>query len=132
MGDVEQVGGKNASLGEMISQLARRAASASRADSPRRRFAFREFLAHNGLDARIAHRLAALDVDDVAALAKAGAEIRGWISKRRCRPRCVPKSPMRIRALADGGARRDVGGALVGDGRGPARGLVRRAAGNIS
>ena len=77
MSDVEQVGGKNASLGEMISQLP---------DSVRvpggfatTAQAYRDFLAHQGLAERISARLAALDVDDVVELAKVGAEIRGWI-----------------------------------------------------
>jgi pyruvate,water dikinase len=78
MGDVEQVGGKNASLGEMISQLAGAGIRvpggfATTAD------AYREFLAHGGLAARIEARLRTLDIDDVAALARAGAEIRGWV-----------------------------------------------------
>ncbi len=78
MGDVARVGGKNASLGEMISSLAHADVRvpdgfATTAD------AYREFLAQDGLDRRIAERLAVLDVDDVAELARAGAEIRGWI-----------------------------------------------------
>ncbi|CAH0355779.1 phosphoenolpyruvate synthase [Aquabacterium sp. CECT 9606] len=77
MTDVESVGGKNASLGEMISQLP---------DGVRvptgfatTAHAFREFLKHNGLTERISQRLAALDTEDVRALAEAGAEIRGWV-----------------------------------------------------
>jgi pyruvate,water dikinase len=78
MGDVEQVGGKNASLGEMISQLARKGIRvpqgfATTAD------AYRRFLAQAGLDKRIEERLKSLDPDDVEALARCGAEIRGWI-----------------------------------------------------
>ena len=77
MSDVEQVGGKNASLGEMISQLPASVrvpgGFATTAD------AFREFLAHQGLAARIAAALASLDVDDVDTLAKTGAQIRQWI-----------------------------------------------------
>ena len=72
MTDVESVGGKNASLGEMISQLA-----ASGVQVPggfaTTAHAFREFLAHQGLAGRIEARLAALDTDDVRALAVAGA-----------------------------------------------------------
>ena len=77
MTDVESVGGKNASLGEMISQLP---------DGVRvptgfatTAHAFREFLKHDGLTDRISQRLAALDTEDVRALAEAGAEIRGWV-----------------------------------------------------
>ncbi|GMU73513.1 MAG: phosphoenolpyruvate synthase [Burkholderiales bacterium] len=80
MSDVDRVGGKNASLGEMIGQLAGAGVRvpggfATTAD------AFREFLAHEGLGERIAARLASLDVGNVTALAKAGAEIRGWVAK---------------------------------------------------
>ncbi len=78
MTDVEAVGGKNASLGEMISQLA---ASGVRVPGgfATTAHAFRQFLKHEGLDARIAARLSQLNTDDVRALAEAGAEIRGWI-----------------------------------------------------
>ncbi|KAB2876473.1 MAG: phosphoenolpyruvate synthase [Ideonella sp.] len=79
MTDVEAVGGKNASLGEMISQLA---ASGVRVPGgfATTAYAFREFLRHGGLTERIGGRLAALDIDDVKALAVAGAEIRGWVA----------------------------------------------------
>ncbi len=75
---VAEVGGKNSSLGEMISNLARLGVSvpdgfATTAD------AYRDFLAHEGLAARIKRELDALDVDDVARLAETGARIRGWI-----------------------------------------------------
>ncbi|MEY4416516.1 MAG: hypothetical protein RIQ53_3809 [Pseudomonadota bacterium] len=78
MGDVEVVGGKNASLGEMISQLA---ASGVRVPGgfATTAHAFREFLSHGGLTAKINARLSALDTDDVKALAEAGAEIRQWV-----------------------------------------------------
>ncbi len=76
--DVEIVGGKNASLGEMIRHLGEAGVSvpggfATTAD------AYRDFLAESGLDHGIAEVLAGLDVSDVEKLAKAGAEIRGWI-----------------------------------------------------
>jgi len=80
MGDVDQVGGKNASLGEMISQLGD-AGIRVPGGFATTAFAFREFLAHDDLEARIAARLTTLDVDDVAALARAGAEIRSWIAE---------------------------------------------------
>ena len=80
MTDVEVVGGKNASLGEMISQLP------TGPDGVRvptgfatTAHAFREFLKHDGLAERISKRLATLDTEDVRALAVAGAEIRGWV-----------------------------------------------------
>ncbi|MBS1177096.1 MAG: pps [Proteobacteria bacterium] len=78
MTDVESVGGKNASLGEMISQL-----SASGVAVPggfaTTAHAFRQFLKHGGLAQRIQARLDTLDTDDVRALAEAGAQIRQWI-----------------------------------------------------
>src|ERR1700675_472352 len=76
--DVELVGGKNASIGEMISGLATLGVSAPgglATTSP----ASRDFLAQDGLDERIRGVLAALDVDDVERLAVVGAEIRGWM-----------------------------------------------------
>src|SRR5438067_13351946 len=78
MTDVARVGGKNASLGELISQLA---ASGVRVPGgfATTAQAFDDFLAHNGLAERITAALERLDVDDVSALAKAGAQIRGWI-----------------------------------------------------
>jgi pyruvate,water dikinase len=78
MTDVEVVGGKNASLGEMISQLA---ASGVRVPGgfATTAHAFRQFLAHSRLTERINARLDRLDVDDVKALAEAGAEIRAWV-----------------------------------------------------
>jgi pyruvate,water dikinase len=76
---LEQVGGKNASLGEMIGELAG-AGIRVPGGFATTAFAYREFLAQSGLDARIRERLAKLDVDDVAMLAKAGREIRGWIT----------------------------------------------------
>jgi len=80
MTDVESVGGKNASLGEMISQLA---ASGVRVPGgfATTAHAFRQFLAHDGLADRIAKRLSTLNTDDVRALAEAGAEIRRWIEE---------------------------------------------------
>jgi pyruvate,water dikinase len=77
MSDVEAVGGKNASLGEMISQLPHGVRVPTGFATTAH--AFRQFLAHDGLDARIRQRLATLDTEDVRALAAAGAEIRGWI-----------------------------------------------------
>jgi len=78
MTDVESVGGKNASLGEMISQLA---ASGVRVPGgfATTAHAFRQFLQHQGLAGKIEARLATLNTDDVRALAEAGAEIRHWI-----------------------------------------------------
>jgi pyruvate,water dikinase len=91
MTDVESVGGKNASLGEMISQLAEAGVRvpggfATTAD------AFRDFLRHSAdggpsLGQRIATRLENLNIDDTRALAAAGAEIRQWIVETPFQPR---------------------------------------------
>ncbi len=78
MSDVEAVGGKNASLGEMISQLAE-AGIRVPGGCATTAAAFREFLAHGDLAARVTARLRDLDVADVRALAAAGSEIRGWL-----------------------------------------------------
>ena len=80
MSDVEVVGGKNASLGEMISQLPEGVRVPTGFATTAH--AFREFLKHEGLADRISKKLAALDVDDVRALAAAGAEIRGWMENQ--------------------------------------------------
>ena len=78
MTDVARVGGKNASLGELISQLA---ASGVRVPGgfATTAEAFERFVAHSGLAQRIEAALARIDVDDVGHLAKAGAEIRAWV-----------------------------------------------------
>ena len=77
MTDVEAVGGKNASLGEMISQLPGGVRVPTGFATTAH--AFRQFLAHGGLATRIQQRLETLDTEDVRALAAAGAEIRGWV-----------------------------------------------------
>jgi pyruvate, water dikinase len=78
MTDVESVGGKNASLGEMISQLAATGVAVPGGFATTAH-AFRQFLQHGGVAQRINSRLAALDTEDVRALAEAGATIRQWI-----------------------------------------------------
>ncbi|ORU93354.1 MAG: phosphoenolpyruvate synthase [Cycloclasticus sp. symbiont of Bathymodiolus heckerae] len=78
MDDVEHVGGKNASLGEMISNLA-----SVGVDVPggfaTTATAFREFLSQSGIDDRINAKLSVLDVEDVNTLAVVGKEIRQWV-----------------------------------------------------
>ena len=78
MSDIDHVGGKNASLGEMITQL-----SSSGVRVPggfaTTAHAFREFLRVGGLDQRIHAALEALDADDVRALERTGAQIRQWV-----------------------------------------------------
>ncbi|MBY6189395.1 phosphoenolpyruvate synthase [Microbulbifer agarilyticus] len=78
MADVDKVGGKNASLGEMISSLSGAGVSVPGGFATTAE-AFREFLSGANLDTRIAERLQNLDVDDVTALAAAGEEIRQWL-----------------------------------------------------
>ena len=77
MTDVAVVGGKNASLGEMISQLPHGVRVPTGFATTAH--AYREFLRHGGLDQRINALLEALDVDDVRALAKTGADIRAMV-----------------------------------------------------
>jgi pyruvate, water dikinase len=86
VGDVESVGGKNSSLGEMISQLASMGVRVPTGFATTS-LAFRDFLQHNQLDRKISERLVQLNVDDVRALAEAGAEIRSWIENASFQPR---------------------------------------------
>ncbi len=91
MTDVESVGGKNASLGEMISQLAGAGVRVPGGFATTA-LAFRDFLGYSvgggaTLGDRIADRLATLNIDDVRALAQAGAEIRQWIVDTPFQPR---------------------------------------------
>ena len=78
MGDVETVGGKNASLGEMISNLSGAGVQVPNGFATTAE-AYREFLKHEGLDNRINAALDALDVDDVDELAKVGKKIRSEV-----------------------------------------------------
>src|SRR5258708_35997578 len=78
MTDVEIVGGKNASLGEMISQLAEAGVRVPTGFATPA-LAFRHFLHPNNLPDRIAKRLATLGVHDVKPLADAGKDLRQWI-----------------------------------------------------
>lgn len=73
--DVERVGGKNASLGEMISNLAGAGVSVPGGFATTSQ-AYRDFIEHNNLNERIHTLLDSLDVDDVNALTAAGAQIR--------------------------------------------------------
>ncbi len=78
MGDVDRVGGKNASLGEMIGHLTQSGVRVPGGFATTAA-AFREFLAQDGLAGRVEKTLATLDTDDTVALAAAGARIREWI-----------------------------------------------------
>jgi pyruvate,water dikinase len=79
MSDLAEVGGKNASLGEMIRHLAGEGTRVPGGFATTA-FAFREFIDASQLRPRIEASLAKLDVDDVNALSRAGSEIRGWIA----------------------------------------------------
>lgn len=78
MGDVNKVGGKNASLGEMISNLANAGVQVPGGFATTAH-AFNEFLEQSGVNQKIYDILDTLDVDDVNALAKVGAQIRQWV-----------------------------------------------------
>lgn len=105
MQDVDIVGGKNASLGEMISQLAGAGVRVPGGFATTA-LAFRDFLSFRQADGqsladRIAARLAALDVNDVRALAKAGAEIRQWIVDTPFQPRLLEEIQKFYQALVN-------------------------------
>jgi pyruvate,water dikinase len=78
LADIDRVGGKNASIGEMLSALTKLGVRVPRGFATTAA-AYRDFLAQGGLAARINAELAALDVDDVTALAASGTRIRRWI-----------------------------------------------------
>jgi len=82
IGDVALVGGKNASLGEMIRQLSQHGIRVPNGFATTAA-AFRDFLAQNKLDSQISGLLDTLNVDDVNALAHAGQQIRQWIMQAR-------------------------------------------------
>jgi pyruvate,water dikinase len=91
--DVSVVGGKNASLGELLGALARLGIRVPNGFATTA-WAYREFLAQDGLHERIGRELAALDVENIAALAAAGRRIREWIlaTRRRSRQPCSQRS----------------------------------------
>ncbi|MBE0483997.1 MAG: phosphoenolpyruvate synthase [Bacterioplanes sp.] len=93
MADVERVGGKNASLGEMISNLAGAGVTVPNGFATTAS-AYREFLAYQGLDNRINELLSTLDVDDIRALTEAGSRIRAWIHE-------APLPPQLEQAVTD-------------------------------
>lgn len=79
MSDVDRVGGKNASLGEMLKNLTADGSVKVPGGFATTAHAYREFLAHEGLSTRINDTLDALNVDDVNKLAETGAQIRQWV-----------------------------------------------------
>ena len=84
--DVDTVGGKNSSLGEMISHLANMGVTVPGGFATTAQ-AYRDFLAHDNLATRISQALASLDVDDVDKLTTVGAQIRSWILATPFQPR---------------------------------------------
>ena len=101
MTDVDKVGGKNASLGEMISQLAAMGVRVPGGFATTAA-AFRDFLAHQGLAGRIEKALNALDVDDVVTLARTGAQIRRWVMDTPIPPALEAQLKARYDELAAG------------------------------
>ncbi|HHQ4397060.1 TPA: phosphoenolpyruvate synthase [Pseudomonas aeruginosa] len=99
--DVEHVGGKNASLGEMISNLAGAGVSVPGGFATTAQ-AYRDFLEQSGLNDRIHAALDALDVDDVNALAKTGAQIRQWVMEAEFPARLDSEIRQSFAALANG------------------------------
>ncbi len=107
MTDVESVGGKNASLGEMIGRLADAGVRVPDGFATTAQ-AYRDFLAQGSLGRRIAAELEGLDVDDVTRLAAVGAAIRGWILETPFQPALEREVLAAAAALGGGG-----GGAAV-------------------
>ena len=130
MTDLAQVGGKNASLGEMIGQLAAQGLRVPGGFATTA-FAFREFIDAAGLAPRIECALAALDVDDVGALSRTGAELRRWIERAALPDALVADIAASVCTTERGQPRHHGRGALFRNRRGPTRSLVRWATGNI-
>jgi len=97
--DVEQVGGKNASLGEMIGTMAHAEVRVPGGFATTAT-AYRDFLAHQGLAAKIKKSLDSLNVDDVTALAKTGTAIREWILNTPFPPKLEAEIKKHYEALA--------------------------------
>ena len=104
MNDVERVGGKNASLGEMISNLANAGVTVPGGFATTAQ-AYREFLEKDGLRQRIDETLESLDINDVNELARVGAKIRQWIIDTPFPPALEQVVAERFTALQDGNDR---------------------------
>ncbi|KEQ12216.1 phosphoenolpyruvate synthase [Endozoicomonas numazuensis] len=102
MGDVEKVGGKNASLGEMISGLSKAGVKVPGGFATTAE-AYRDFLDANGLYQRIHVLLDDLDINDIRALTTAGAKIRRWIMEEPFRPELEASIVKAYQLLSDGG-----------------------------
>ncbi len=99
--DVDTVGGKNSSLGEMISHLAKAGVTVPDGFATTAQ-AYRDFLQHEGLAERISKELASLDVDDVEKLAIVGARIRQWILATPFPPRLEREILESFERMSDG------------------------------
>src|SRR4051812_12139079 len=108
MHDVETVGGKNASLGEMIASLANLGVRVPGGFATTAQ-AYRDFLKQGGLDERIRAELAGLNVDDVSALAATGARIRGWIMSTPFAPELQKAVGDELRRMSNG---KEIAGAV--------------------
>ncbi|MCK0536371.1 phosphoenolpyruvate synthase [Alcanivorax quisquiliarum] len=102
-GDVETVGGKNASLGEMISNLAAAGVSVPGGFATTAQ-AYRDFLEHNDLTRKINEALSQLDVNDVVALAETGAKIRNWVVEAPFQPELEQQIRDAFARISDGNA----------------------------
>ncbi len=103
MGDVGRVGGKNASLGEMISHLAPLGVDVPEGFATTAE-AFDDFLAHGGLAKRIYQELDSLNIDDVNALSATGAKIRQWVTETPLPPELEQAISDAYLAMSDGAA----------------------------
>jgi pyruvate,water dikinase len=101
MNDVDRVGGKNASLGEMISNLSNVGVQVPGGFATTS-FAFNEFLEQSGINDKIYQLLDNLDVDDLAALSKSGETIRNWIIETPFLPQMQLDIAQAYEKLADG------------------------------
>ncbi|WP_312931510.1 phosphoenolpyruvate synthase [Pseudomonas sp.] len=99
--DVEHVGGKNASLGEMISNLAGAGVSVPGGFATTAQ-AYRDFLEQSGLNEKIHAALDALDVDDIPALTQTGAQIRQWVMEAEFPARLDSEIRTAFAAMANG------------------------------
>jgi pyruvate, water dikinase len=111
MSDVALVGGKNASLGEMISQLEPLGVVVPGGFATTAE-AYRDFLQHNSLTEQIDQEMAPLDVEDVAALTKTGALIRSWIMAATLQPELVEQITANYEKFTDGLDRSEVSWAV--------------------
>ncbi|MBW7931910.1 MAG: phosphoenolpyruvate synthase, partial [Gammaproteobacteria bacterium] len=99
MGDIDMVGGKNASLGEMIGNLSALGVKVPGGFATTAQ-AYRDFLLQDGLGERIRRALENLDVDDVARLAETGAQVREWIRGTPLPARLLAEAEAAWRAMA--------------------------------